>query len=279
MIKDLLVRLMEEANEEADHKGWCDEELATNKMSRDDLSAEVESLTAQVDELSAVNAKLGQEIAELGDDIAAIDLATAKATAERKEEKERNTATVEDAKAAQAAVLQAIKILHSFYSQASAEEALLQRQSPSEDLPVSWSQPYRGMQGERTGVVGILEVVRADFARLEAETSSAEDEAERVYDGFMSDSEVDKAVKDKEMRHKGYKRDRTQRALANAKEELDGTQEELTAALEYHDKLKPSCVDSGMTYGERAARRKEEIESLQQALRVLEGEDLSAPAA
>merc|ERR1719510_1872364 len=34
MIKDLIVRLMEEANEEAEHKGWCDTELSTNEQTR-----------------------------------------------------------------------------------------------------------------------------------------------------------------------------------------------------------------------------------------------------
>eukprot|EP00972_Heterocapsa_arctica_P023673 3488373-Heterocapsa_arctica.AAC.1 len=34
MIKDLIGRLMEEANEEAEHKGWCDTELSTNEQTR-----------------------------------------------------------------------------------------------------------------------------------------------------------------------------------------------------------------------------------------------------
>merc|ERR1712129_614934 len=34
MIKDLITRLMEEANDEAEHKGWCDTELSTNEQTR-----------------------------------------------------------------------------------------------------------------------------------------------------------------------------------------------------------------------------------------------------
>lgn len=281
MIKDLLVRLMEEANEEADHKAWCDHELSTNKQSRDNLGAEVESLSSQVDELSALIAKLGQEISDLSDEIASIDAARKKATAEREEEKATNAATVADAKAATAAVMQATKILKEFYGKAADATALLQqrRQAQPEDAPGTWDSSYTGMQGHSTGVLGVLDVIKSDFARLEAKTTTAEDEAQREYDVFMSDSETDKATKDKEMRHKGFKKDSTQRKLNGAKKELEQTQEELTAALDYYDKLKPSCIDSGASYEDRVARRKEEIQSLKEALKILEGEDLSGPAA
>merc|ERR1719359_1252785 len=42
MIKDLIVRLMEEANEEAEHKGWCDTELSTNEQTRKEKTEAVE---------------------------------------------------------------------------------------------------------------------------------------------------------------------------------------------------------------------------------------------
>ena len=35
MIRDMIAKLMEEANEEAEHKGWCDAELATNEQTID----------------------------------------------------------------------------------------------------------------------------------------------------------------------------------------------------------------------------------------------------
>ena len=34
MIKELIMKLMEEANEEAEHTGWCDTELSTNEQTR-----------------------------------------------------------------------------------------------------------------------------------------------------------------------------------------------------------------------------------------------------
>jgi hypothetical protein len=53
MIKDLVTKLMEEANAEAEHKGWCDTEMSTNEQTRKEKTDGVEGLTAEVDELTA----------------------------------------------------------------------------------------------------------------------------------------------------------------------------------------------------------------------------------
>merc|ERR1719343_1489368 len=53
MIKDLITRLMEEANEEAEHKGWCDTELSTNEQTRKTKTEAVETLHAEIDQLEA----------------------------------------------------------------------------------------------------------------------------------------------------------------------------------------------------------------------------------
>merc|ERR1719515_189795 len=116
MIKDLIVKLMEEATEESEHKGWCDTELGTNKQTREDKADQVSTLTAESEELSAKISKLSEEMAALSDDIAAIDKAVAEATALRQKEKEKNTVTIEEAKAAQDAVAKAISVLQEFYA-------------------------------------------------------------------------------------------------------------------------------------------------------------------
>merc|ERR1719181_1944705 len=69
MIEDMVSKLMEEANEEAEHKGFCDTEMGTNKNTRDTKTEEVDKLTALIEELSASITKLGKEAATLADQI------------------------------------------------------------------------------------------------------------------------------------------------------------------------------------------------------------------
>merc|ERR1740122_819907 len=272
MIKDLITRLMEEANEEAEHKGWCDTELSTNEQTRKEKTEAVETLHAEIDQLEASIAKLTEDIAELTEAVAALDAAMAKATTIRQEEKETNTKTISDAGEAQTAVAQALTVLKEFYAKAGEATALLQQQPESPEI---FDSPYKGMQAENGGVVGMLEVIESDFARLEADTKAAEATAQKEYDEFMTNSKVDKAAKVKDIEHKTAKKQDQNQALVVKREDLEGTQKELDAALAYFDKLKPSCVDAGVSYEDRVKRREEEIQSLQEALRILNGEDLA----
>merc|ERR550537_2148566 len=129
MIKDLIVKLMEEANAEADQHAYCQTELATNKQTREIKSEEVEELTAELESQNALLEKLTTEITQLSDEVAEIKGQQKKATNVRMEEKKTNTATIADAKVAQAAVEKATAVLKDFYSQHGASSALLQDNS------------------------------------------------------------------------------------------------------------------------------------------------------
>merc|ERR550537_962231 len=97
------------------------------------------------------------------------------------------------------------------------------------------------MGGEAGGVVGMLEVIQSDFSRLEAETKAAESQAQKEYDEFMTDSEVDKTQKTQDIEHKTARKQEQSKSLTEKQSDLEGTQKELAAALDYYEKLKPSC--------------------------------------
>jgi len=276
MIKELIVRLLEQANEEAEHKGWCDTELATNEQTRNRLSQELEELNAVIDRLTAEIAKLTEEIADLQSALAELEASMKEATETRKKEHAENTETIKGAQDGQNAVAQAITFLEEFYHRQGAKLGFeLIQQTPEEEAPETWNTPFHGQNIAAGGVVAMLEVIQSDFARLESETRAAEDQAQTEYEQFMHDSEIDKTAKSKDVEYKSYQKEQAEGKLNDAVQDRDATQKEYEAALAYYEKLKPSCVDAGVSYEDRVARRKEEIESLQEALRILNGDEIA----
>jgi len=277
MIKDLIFKLMEEATAETEHKGWCDTELATNKQTRDLKTEQVDKLTGEVEDLTSLIAQLTQEVADLSSDVKELTAAMAQASADREASSQRNDQTIKEAKEAQASLTQAMAILKDFYAK-SADATVLAQQSPAEDAPETFSSPYKGLLPEGNNVVGFLEVILADFARLESETSTSEATEVDEYKKYMFESEKDKALKENEISHKDTRRMEKENDLHSANEELKATQDQLDKAVAYYEKLKPTCVDSGITYEERVKRREEEIQSLQEALKILAGTDVDLGA-
>merc|ERR1719454_518508 len=116
----------------------------------------------------------------------------------------------------------------------------------------------------------MLEVILSDFANLEADTRAAEAEAQKSYDGFMVESKRTKATKTRKIEMNTADKASAERKLAEDTKDLKGTQDELLAADRYYEDLVPQCVDQGMTWEERVAARQAEINSLKEALQILE---------
>jgi len=270
LIKDMVVRLKEEANEEAEKSGWCNTELTTNERQRVRKTHQVEVLHSDIDELQAHISKLSQQIADEHAAIASIDEALTSATETRTAEAKKNAAAIQDAQGAQQAVKAALVILKDFYGKAKDAESFVDTRAKQE--PETFDEPYKGMQSESTGVIGMLEVIQSDFTRLEADTKASEAAASDEFKEFESDSQVDKASKNVQIDNMEQERETKREELTQAKKSLDSTQKELSAALEYYDKLKPSCVSAGVDYQERTEMRAKEIQSLKETLKILNGE-------
>jgi len=296
MVKNMIKKLMEEANEEADHKGFCDAEMGTNKMTRDTKTAQVAELESSIQEFFADINELALQITQTSTAISEVDAAVAEATSERDAEKEKNQETISDTKLAQSATQKAMQVLKEFYDKAANQVDLPEARGPirydprslqilSKSTGASFLQTsvpgapemesgkYTGMGNG--GVIGMLEVIESDFAAVIADTTASEAESARVFEQFSNDSNQDKAVKNTELNHRRNKQTQKESDLQQAKNDLKTSQSELQAAVDYYQKLKPTCVEVAMSYADRKAARESEIDSLQEALTILSQDDIA----
>jgi len=304
LIDDMITKLLEEANADAEKEGWCDTEMGKSKVTRNKLSEEIDGLDAAIEDGKATIMKLTQEVADLTKDIEDLDAEMTEATELRTEEKAKNKHTIMDAKAAQTAVSQATAVLKDFYAKAAKATALLQQKKNPASLVQTkgikmgteewqalanpnfkgtidkghkagmqtFGEAYTGNQDAAGGVMALLEVALSDFANLEADTKATEAEAENAYNKFMTESKRSKATKAKKIELDNSDKADTQTKLQEDVAELKSTQDELIAADKYHEKLVPQCIDQGMTWEQVQAARQAEITSLKQALETLESQ-------
>jgi len=260
MIETLLAKLKEEAAAEATHKQWCDEQLKENKLKRDKKTTQVDKLTAEVEELTSTIADMATKLKTLAKEQSELTQAMAEATKTRLAEKEENLATIADAKVGIEAVKSALVVLREFYA---TQESLLQASQVPEMAE------YKGMGNAKTGVIGMLEVIESDFARLEADTTAAENQAAQEYDAFMAESsEVKKNKHDLEVKT-ALEKDQTEFEKSQTEKDLKAVTLELEKANEYYEELKPACLEVHVSYEERAAKRQEEIAALKEAYEAL----------
>merc|ERR1719188_1968659 len=299
MIDDMITRLLEEANADAEKEGFCDTEMGKSKITRTKLTEEIDSLNTQIQNGKASVMTLTEENAELTQQIEELEKAQAEASDLRTEEKAKNQATIGDSQAGQKAVGAALAVLKEFYAKAAGATAFVQTQAAGikmgsdewnalanpnfkgevdkghKEGMQTFGEKFTGQQDAAGGVMALLDVTLSDFANVEAETKAAEVEADQNHNKFMTECKKNNNKKAKKIELNNADKAEAEQKLQEDIADLKSTQDELIAANKYHEKLVPQCIDQGMTFEERVRAREQEIASLKEALEIFNSEDIA----
>jgi len=274
LIEALIKRLQGEAASEATQKGFCDKSIAAARTKQSTTGQDVDELNSNLAKLEADRELLTETLATLADEIKALKAAQTKADDMRKSEKTDNEASIKEAEEGKKAVESAITILEKFYKDAAKKQSESDKTAKKvgDDAPdagFAGGEAYKGDQSTATGVLGMLDVINGDFDRTIKETKKAE--AESLEDHTEFTDATSTSLKEKETAEKNRKKEKSDAdgKFDTDSESLKKKTDLLVSTIEELLELKKTCVDSGMSYEERVARREEEVSALRKALCIL----------
>merc|ERR550514_745118 len=160
----MIEKLLNEANEEATHKAFCDEELSKSRASQAEKSSKLDKYSARADSATTSIAELEEAVKGLQGEIAEMDAALGEASKIRNEEHEDYLKASKDFGDSAKAVAAAIQVLKSYYEGGSFIQVTAK-------TSVKSKQPsFGGSSGDVGGtIISVLEVAEDDFTKLLAE--------------------------------------------------------------------------------------------------------------
>lgn len=248
LIVDMLDRLERQVADEAAQHEFCVTETAKSTDKKEDKQSSIESLSAKINKANSLIAKRKEQITDLQGELANIARTNQEMTEMRSQEHAAFLQQEKDYSDGVDGIQMALKVIRDYYAT---------------------SENNKGAGGS---VLSVLEVAESDFSRLLTEARETEQESQEKYDQLMEENTLATTTKKGGVKYKTQEVGQLQKAVAENSDELDGTQTELDAVLEYLSKLNDQCVAKAEPYEERKRRREEELAGLKNALDILEGE-------
>merc|ERR1719160_249525 len=272
LIQELIDKLVAEAAAEATEKAYCDEEMAKTEEKKGELSDDIAKLTSKIDKAAATSAQLKEEVKELQAELAALAKRQAEMDKVRADQHAAYVQAKADLELGLSGVRKALEVLRAYYGGEAA--AMLQDESKFGAFMQQPAKPelHEKAGGAGGGIINILEVVEADFADSLAGEETAEADAASEYEKMTQENKVTKTMKEQDVKYKTQEFTQLDKAITEMTADKETKTTELTAVLDYYEKLKDRCIAKPETYEERKARREAEIAGLKEALRILEEE-------
>jgi len=298
----MIWRLQQEQTEENEHKQWCDKELSKTSIAKNEKDDKLEAASEKLGLAKARIQQLTHEIAESEKMVADITDHFGQAEIVRQAGRKENMEAIADAELAQKALSNAIAVLNEFYKGSGmipkeAWESLVQISTTSlSGQPATWDAEYTGSKlsagsvaefttdpaKQQNGIIGVLEEVSADFARMLADTKAQEEADKKDYAADISDSKIEQARRRQSVEVKDAEKKREIDKLAEMEGDVKHRQAEVSALVKYFEDLEHTCHGGESTYEDRKEARQDEMSALKDAEKILrdgfENKRILAPA-
>jgi len=310
LLKDMMKQLEKEAEEDEEIYDqlacWCETNDKEKTKSVADAESRIEDLTIKIEEMTASSARLNTEIKNLEKEVAGNQEALDQATAIREKQLAEFNAEEKDLLQSVSALKSAITVLskhhggalmqvprshilgvaaslehelqtHSSmlkgvltYSERKTVQAFIQAPEDYFDASPTFKQSYAPQSGE---IFGILKQMKETFETNLSDSQREEMSNQKAYEDLKAAKEVEIAAGQSQVDAKTQGLATTDEKLAQAKEDIEDTKNNLSADEEFLMMLKEKCSSTDAEWEERQKTRQMEIEACSKALAVLSSDD------
>mmetsp|Transcript_75643 Transcript_75643/g.133494 ORF Transcript_75643/g.133494 Transcript_75643/m.133494 type:complete len:766 (+) Transcript_75643:109-2406(+) len=257
MIREMLAKLKKTQAQDMQKAEWCNREMEHSKKTKDDKQSradKVESKKSALDaELASLSATTGggkKKLADMKDQLL-------KATELRQTEKEKAAADLVMYEEDRTVIEKALVVLHRVYGTSGS----------GSDGPSGES--GHAVSGKGAGVVGLLEMQRDNFLRMEEETQKGEKDSAADFEDMKSSAQLTIMNFEKDLAYALSKETKLKEEVTRANADLASYNKEIQAVNEYIAQLEQQCSVAGDSYQERMQKRNQQLSSLKEALKEL----------
>jgi len=307
MIDDMVALLGKEQVADDDKKAYCEKEFDESDDEKKALERSISNLEKAIEETKGAIATLTEEIAALEQGIKDLDKQVAEATAQRKDAHATYVEELAANKAADELLGIAKNRLNKFYNPKLYKAPPKRELSEEERITVNMggslapTAPPGGIAGtgvtalaqerpgpapemygdykksgeESTGVIAMIDNLKADLAKEMQESEVEEKNDQEEYEQMVEDSAAKRAADSKSLEEKTGAKADAEAALVQANQDHKAKTAEAMANAEYIHNLHQECDWLLSNFDVRREARAGEVESLKTAKAVLSGADYS----
>jgi chromosome segregation ATPase len=285
--------LKQEEADDLKEKEICDKERHEKTQEVQMKSKAIDSNTARIARFNSYIQEAEKRVEEIKVNIKDLEDQKEDAKIQRdKEHAEFEIALEDDTKAVEV-VGNAIKVLEDFYARENLQMGLFVQVSASTEVaaseeapgeaptppPTTFDGPYKGAAGETGGVVGLMEMIKADIGKDIQKADKAEADALTAYNKLVADIDADilSLQTTKGGLEDAIADDTTSRE--EQKENRGTNQESMGATLTSLKAIAKSCDWITANIEPRMVERQEEMDNLHKAKGVFTGAEFAEPSA